>query len=59
MSATTLVLVTVVSCWTLAICFAVVLCGAARSGDRTGQADPAFADVSVSDALASLATQPS
>ena len=58
MGTLTLIVVIAVSCWTLAACFAVVLCGAAREGDRADQAEPAVADVSVREALASLATRP-
>ncbi len=58
MSTMTMMLVTVVACWTLVVCFAVVLCGAAQNGDRADQADPAFAAGSVGEALASLATRP-
>jgi hypothetical protein len=48
----------IVGCWTLATCFAVLLCGAASNGDRADQADRTTAGGSVSDALASLTTQP-
>jgi hypothetical protein len=58
MSALSLVLMSVVTLWTLLVCFAVVLCSAAQRSDRMGQGDADFADVSVSAALASLATRP-
>ena len=58
MSTMTLILVSIIAFWTLSACFAVILCGAAKVGDRADQPEPAFAAVSVGDALASLATRP-
>ena len=58
MSTTTFIVVSGVTLWALLVCFAVMLCSAARRGDRVAEADAGFADVSVSAALASLATRP-
>lgn len=52
----TFILVSIIAFWTLSASFAVILCGAAKGGDRPEQ--PEFVNVSVSEALASLATRP-
>ena len=53
----TLVLVSAIAFWTLAACFAVILCGAAKGGDRAQQPEPAFVAAPVSETIAPPASR--